>query len=77
MGKSYKAAGEVVKTIKNKPLLKVLNAQEAGDWVKVYEAGIHKGVKVEIHYFRNKTTGSVFDVKKKYDKWHQKAFKKL
>ncbi|WP_425571085.1 DUF6443 domain-containing protein [Olivibacter ginsenosidimutans] len=77
MGKSYKAAGEVTVPIKNTELLNKLNATSKGDWVKVYEAGIQKGSKIETHYFRNNTTGQVFDVKTKYNYWHQKAFKNL
>lgn len=48
-----------------------------GDWVKVYVAGLKNREKMEIHYFRNNNTGQVFDVKTKYNYWHQKAFKKL
>ncbi len=77
VGKGYKAAGEVTVPIKNTELLNKLNATSKGDWVKVYEAGIQKGSKIETHYFRNNTTGQVFDVKTKYNYWHQKAFKKL
>jgi hypothetical protein len=54
-----------------------LNTASKGDWVKVYEAGIQNGEKIETHYFRNNTTGKVFDVKIKYQEWHQKAFRKL
>lgn len=57
--------------------MKELNAASKGDWVKVYEAGIKEGNKVEIHYFRNNTTNKVFDVKTKYNYWHQKQFKKI
>lgn len=77
MGSSYKAMGEVIVPIKNTELLNSLNATSKGNWVKVYEAGIQNGTKIETHYFRNNTTNQVFDVKTKYDYWHQKAFKKL
>jgi RHS repeat-associated protein len=77
MGESYSAAGEVTSVIKNEGLLTELNAASRGDWVKVYEAGIQDGAKIETHYFRNNTNGSVFDVKVKYNEWHQKVFKKL
>jgi hypothetical protein len=43
----------------------------------VYEAGMKNGQKIETHYFRNNTDGEVFDVKTKYDYWHQKAFRKI
>lgn len=76
-GKSYQALGEVTSSIKNTELLEKLNATSKGDWIKVYEAGLQDGLKVETHYFRNNTTGQVFDVKKKYDYWHQKSFKKI
>ncbi|MEQ9166514.1 MAG: RHS repeat-associated core domain-containing protein, partial [Fulvivirga sp.] len=77
LGSSYKAMGEVSVPIKNTDLLKVLNKAAKGNWVKVYEAGIKNGSKIETHYFRNSRTGQVFDVKVKYNKWHQKAFKSL
>ena len=77
LGKGYKAVGEVTVPIKNTQLLKKLNIESKGDWVKVYEAGINKGEKMEIHYFRNNLNGKVFDVKIKYPKWHQKQFKNL
>ena len=77
MGKTYKTVDEVTVPIKNTELLNKLNSSSKGDWVKVYEAGLKNGSKVEIHYFRNNTTGQVFDVKTKYNYWHQKAFKKL
>ncbi len=77
MGKGYKAAGEVTVPIKNTELLNTLNATSKGNWVKVYEAGIQNGSKIETHYFRNNTTRQVFDVKTKYNYWHQKAFKNL
>lgn len=32
---------------------------------------------MEVHYFRNTTNGNVFDVKVKYDYFHQKGFKGL
>ncbi len=75
--KSYKAMGEVTVPIKNTGLLNSLNAASKGDWVKVYEAGLLNGTKIETHYFRNNTTGQVFDVKPKYDYWHQKEFKSI
>lgn len=77
MGSTYKAMGEVTKQIKNTDLLTALNRSSKGDWVKVYEAGKQGGKKMEIHYFRNNSNGKVFDVKNKYDHWHQRAFKKI
>jgi hypothetical protein len=77
LGKAYKASGEVTVPIKNLELLEKLNSTSKGDWVKVYEAGIQNGKKIEVHYFRNNTTKQVFEVKKKYDYWHQKSFKQL
>ncbi|MFA5670472.1 MAG: RHS repeat-associated core domain-containing protein [Balneolaceae bacterium] len=77
MGDSYKAIDEVTVGIKNEGLLGELNKASEGDWVKVYEAGIKDGKKVETHYFRNNDTNEVFDVKQKYDKWHQKEFKNI
>lgn len=65
IGDGYKAMGEVTVPIKNIELLNSLNATSEGNWVKVYEAGMQNGAKIEIHYFRNNTTGQVFDVKTK------------
>jgi hypothetical protein len=58
-------------------LLNPLNATSKGNWVKVYEAGLQDGDKIETHYFRNNVTNQVFDVKIKYNYWQQKAFKNL
>ncbi len=77
MGNTYKALGEVTVPIKNTELLNALNSSSKGNWIKVYEAGLQNGNKLEVHYFRNTTTGAVYDVKTKYDYWHQKAFKML
>jgi hypothetical protein len=77
MGNSYKAMGEVTVPIKNTELLNSLNATSKGNWVKVYEAGMQNGAKIETHYFRNNITNQVFDVKTKYNYWHQKAFKTI
>ena len=77
MGKGYETVGEVTVPIKNTELLTKLNATSNRDWVKVYKAGSQNGSKIETHYFRNNTTGQVFDVKTKYNYWRQKAFKKL
>jgi len=44
---------------------------------KVYEAGLLNGKQIETHYFRNNNNNKVFDVKIKYEKWHQKQFKNL
>ena len=77
MGGAYQAMGEVTAPIKNVDLLKVLSEASEGNWVKVYEAGIQDGNQIEVHYFRNETTKRLFDVKKKYDAWHQDAFKKI
>jgi hypothetical protein len=77
IGKSYQSVAEVVQPIKNTSLLKKLNSASTGDWVKVYEAGINNGSKVELHFFRNNATGQVFDVKIKYNHWHQKQFQNV
>ncbi|MBW8361339.1 MAG: hypothetical protein K0M56_04030 [Kaistella sp.] len=77
MGKSYKSVAEVTVEIKNTGLLKQLNKSSKGNWVKVYEAGIKNGRKVEMHYFRNNKNNKVYDVKQKYQHWHQKQFKKI
>ena len=77
MGETYEAVAEVSVPIKNKNLLNKLKNTSRGEWVKVYEAGLQNGEKIETHYFRNNRTGQVFDVKVKYDYWHQKVFKKL
>ncbi|WP_430411337.1 RHS repeat-associated core domain-containing protein [Kordia sp.] len=74
---AYKAVGEITTSIKNQDLLNHLNSSSKGNWVKVYEAGILKGKKVEMHFFRNNNTGEIFDLKKKYDYWHQQYFNKL
>lgn len=44
IGKGYKSVGEVTVPIKNTELLNKLNITPKGDWVKVYEAGIHDGI---------------------------------
>ena len=75
IGKSYRSVSEVTVSIKNTGLLKSLNSASKGEWVKVYEAGTLHGRQIETHYFRNNTTYKVFDVKIKYNYWHQKAFK--
>ncbi len=77
MGSNYVGRGIVTAEIKNVELLKELNATSKGNWVKVYEAGELSGSRVEIHYFENRNTYQVFDVKVKYNYWHQNAFKKL
>ena len=77
LGNSYKTMGEVTVPIKNAELLNSLNATSKGNRVKVYEAGLQNGVKTETYFFRNNTTNQVFDVKTKYNYWHQKAFKNL
>lgn len=77
MGEGYKVAGEVTVAIKNTDILTKLNRAAKGDWVKVYEAGILNGKRIETHYFRNNSTKQVFDVKMKYNYWHQNAFKKI
>lgn len=76
-GENYESVAEVTVAIKNTELLGKLNSASKGNWVKVYEAGLQNGEKVEMHYFRNNRTGQVFDVKTKYNYWHQKAFKKI
>ncbi|MBS0627208.1 MAG: hypothetical protein JSS09_03240, partial [Verrucomicrobia bacterium] len=77
MGDSYKAVGEVTASIKNEELRNFLNTLSEGNWVKVYEAGVKNGNRMEVHYFRNNTTGNIFDPKVKYDCFHQKEFKEL
>jgi hypothetical protein len=77
MGNGYRAFGEVTAPVKNAGLLNALSAAGKGTWEKVYEAGMMKGQQIEIHYFRNTTSGRVFDVKVKYHNWHQKEFKTL
>ena len=77
MGESYKAVGEVIVPIKNESLKHFLNNLSEGHWVKIYEAGIKNGGEIEVHYFKNTTTGDVFDVKMKYDYFHQKEFKSI
>ena len=77
MGKNYRAVGEKVVPANNKGLVKNLKITSPGKWVKVYEAGIRKGKKIEVHYHRNTRTGWHYNVKKAYDRWHQKEFKKL
>jgi hypothetical protein len=77
LGTRYKAISEVTVPIKNTSILEQLNATSKGDWVKVYEAGLRDQKKIEVHYFRNNKTKEVFDVKIKYEYWHQNKFKKL
>ncbi len=77
LGESYEAVAYINSTIKNTTLLKALNSSSKGNWVKVYEAGILDGKKVEVHYFKNLINNRVFDVKIKYPYWHQKQFKKF
>ncbi len=77
LGSRYVSTFEKTTSLKKGDLLDALNKVEKGDWVKVYEAGVLEGSKVEVHYFRNNLTGKVFDVKVKYEKWHQKAFKNI
>jgi hypothetical protein len=77
MGETYTTVANVSTPITNKGLVSELRATSYGDWSKVYEAGIQNGAKVEVHYFQNSTTKQVFDVKEKYTKWHQIAFKNL
>ena len=62
--------------MKNEGVRQALENTSPGPWEKVYEAGFHNGNKVEMHYFKDVSTGKVFDVKKKYDKWQQKEFNK-
>jgi hypothetical protein len=76
LGKDYKSVSAVTTSVKNTGLLKTLG-DTSGKWVKVYEAGILNGERVEVHYFQQKVTGEVFDVKVKYGYWYQKAFKNL
>jgi len=63
--------------IKNQDLVNVLKNKSPGNWVKVYEAGYQDGKKIEVHYFKNIDTKESFDIKIKYEKWHQKEFKTL
>jgi RHS repeat-associated protein len=64
--------------VKNKEALKILNNLEKnGNWAKVYEAGYIGDKKVEVHYFVNKSTGTVVDAKIKIDgDWNPKNFGK-
>jgi hypothetical protein len=77
LGNSYKSVSEVTVPVNNTGLLNALGPNAGSNWVKVYEAGILNGQKVETHYFRNLRSNEVFDVKIKYFKWNQKAFKSL
>ncbi|WP_373924723.1 RHS repeat-associated core domain-containing protein [Duganella sp. CY15W] len=77
LGNGYTAVGEVTATVKNAGLLNALSKAGPGTWEKVYEAGIMKGQQIEVHYFRNESSGRVFDVKIKYDNWHQREFRNL
>lgn len=77
LGGAYRALAEVTAPIKNTELLNALNSTSRGNWIKVYEAGIYNGRRVEVHYFRNNSNKEVFDVKIKYEVWHQKSFKNL
>jgi len=72
---NYKKFKSVEVEIKNQTLLDSLQEYSSGNWVKIYEAGEKSNNKVEIHYFLNKNNGRVFDVKVKYDYWHQPEFK--
>jgi len=73
----YEAVTEVAVIVNRPDILKSLNTYSPGDWVKVYEAASLNGNLFEIHYFRNNTTGQVFDVKLKTDKLRQKEFKNI
>ena len=77
MGNSYQSVSSVSVPIKNMELLSSLKSTSKGNWVKIYEAGMKNGNKIETHYFKNMNTRQVFDVKIKYNYWHQKAFKNL
>jgi hypothetical protein len=77
LGKKYQAKAETITSIKNTGLLDSLQKVSPGTWQKVYEAGINNGKRIEVHYFRNINTGKVFDVKIKYNYWHQKPFKNI
>ncbi len=77
LSENYASVGEMTVPVKNTSLLEALNATSKGEWVKVYEAGKLNGQNVEVHYFRNTTTQQVYDVKVKYEYWHQKEFKNL
>ena len=77
IGDSYKPIASRSNTIKNQEVLEVLNKKEPGEWAKIYEAGYLKGEKVEVHYFVNKKTKNVFDVKlKKEGNWSNTNFGK-
>jgi RHS repeat-associated protein len=78
LGKRYKAIASQSHTMnKGGRLLEKLNNADKGEWAKVYEAGYIGSDKVEVHYFVNKNTGSVFDVKFKYEgKWSNSNFGK-
>ena len=70
LGKDYIPVAAKSASIKNEGLLNNLARKGSGDWVKVYEVGYKNGRRVEVHYFADKKTGKVFDVKIKHDgKW--------
>lgn len=50
-------------------------AAEVEVWSKVYEAGIWDGVKVEVHYFYNATTGEYVNPFIKMGEWGSKGLK--
>jgi hypothetical protein len=77
MRKKKKTVGELISPIKNEMVMHYLRGISKGDWVKVYEAGIKDGNRLEVHYFRNVNTGEVFDVKVKCNYFHQKEFNEL
>lgn len=77
IGPGYSSIARESVQIKDTTLAEHLNAIEPGKWEKVYEAGIKDGKKIEVHFFENISNGKVFDVKIKYEYWHQRAFKKI
>lgn len=79
VGKNYKKVAEITVAVNKTEIdfLKLLQSISKGEWVKVFEAAIINGKKVELHYFRHVKTGKTFDMKEKYQYWHQRSFKKL
>lgn len=61
--------------IKNLERLRQLQKIEPGEWIKVYDATIVNGARVEVHYFLHKATGKVLQSKIKYNSWG-KIFKR-
>jgi RHS repeat-associated protein len=77
IGKGYKPVASMSVAIKNQDVLKALNKTQQGNWVKIYQAGYLNKKKVEVHFFINKKTGSMFDIKiKRNGSWSKSNFGK-